>query len=208
MNSQNSHFIRPEFLTQGDTILMVAPAGVIKQPEAILKAKKTFEDLGYHVSIGDHVFKEHHHFAGTDAERLKDMQWAINHKTAKAIWCARGGYGSVRIIDDLNFSGLKKYPKWMIGYSDFTVFHNQLHAKGFQSLHAAMPINFKEPWPAIQESIYQLDNALKGNLKTYNFSKNPLNKVGICRGTLLGGNLTILENMIGTECCLSLMTLV
>jgi len=203
MNSQNITFTQPDFLQPGDTILIVAPAGIVKQPTAILAAKKKFEELGYTVNLGTHVFKEHHHFSGTDSERLEDMQWALNHKTAKAIWCARGGYGSVRIIDDLNFEQFAKYPKWMIGYSDFTVFHNQLHNLGFQSLHAPMPINFKEPWPVIEESIVKLEKTLKGNLPSYTIPVNTKNQTGSASGILIGGNLTILENMIGTETCFS-----
>ncbi|MGY5352207.1 S66 peptidase family protein [Wenyingzhuangia sp. IMCC45533] len=203
MNSQNITFTQPEFLKQGDTILIVAPAGIVKQPKAIAKAKETFESFGYQVIIGDHVFKEYHHFAGSDSERLKDMQWAINHKSAKAVWCARGGYGSVRIIDSLNFTGLVKHPKWMIGYSDFTVFHDKLHNLGFKSIHGAMPINFKEHWENIQESMDALNNTLQGNLNQYHVPFNSYNKKGNCRGRIIGGNLTILENMTGTDGCIS-----
>ncbi|MGY5355331.1 S66 peptidase family protein [Wenyingzhuangia sp. IMCC45467] len=203
MNSQNITFTQPDFLQQGDTILIVAPAGIIKQPDAILKAQETFESWGYTVIIGNAVFNEHHHFAGTDSQRLQDMQWALDHATAKAIWCARGGYGSVRIIDDLNFSKFAKNPKWMIGYSDITVFHNKLHNLGFQSIHAPMPINFKESYSAIEESVEQLHYILKGNAPVYNIASNNYNKTGSCSGVLIGGNLTILENMIGTNTCFS-----
>lgn len=203
MNSQNITFTQPEFLQQGDTILIIAPAGIIKQPVAIEQAKERFENWGYTVIIGDAVFNDHHHFAGTDNQRLQDMQWALDHPTAKAIWCARGGYGSVRIVDDLDFRKFAKRPKWMIGYSDITVFHNKLHNLGFQSMHAPMPINFKEPYPAIEESMEQLHSILQGNLPTYQVNTNPYNKIGTCSGVLIGGNLTILENMIGTSTCFS-----
>ena len=199
MNSQNITFTQPDYLQQGDTILIVAPAGIIKQPEAIQLAKNKFEKLGYNIIIGDRVFNQHYHFAGTDTERLEDMQWALDHPKAKAIWCARGGYGSVRIIDDLDFKTFAKHPKWLIGYSDFTVFHNKLHNLGFQTLHAAMPINFKEPWLAIEESMNTLNTTLKGDLLEYTIPANPLNKTGNCSGVLIGGNLTILENMIGSD---------
>ncbi|NJB81294.1 S66 peptidase family protein [Wenyingzhuangia aestuarii] len=203
MNSQNITFTQPAFLQTGDTILIVAPAGIIKQPEAILAAKELFIELGYKVELGAHVFNECHHFAGSDKERLQDMQWALDHPTAKAIWCARGGYGSVRIIDDLDFTKFARHPKWMIGYSDITVFHNKLHNLGFQSLHAPMPINFKQPWPAIEESINLLKETLTNNIPTYHISGNAYNQTGTCSGVLIGGNLTILENMIGTETCFS-----
>lgn len=203
MNAQNTTYIQPNFLKQGDLILIVAPAGVIKQPEAIYQAKKVFESWGFKVELGNNVFKDYHHFSATDKERLQDMQWAMNHPTAKAIWCARGGYGSVRIIDDLDFSEFKKNPKWMIGYSDFTVFHNKLHNLGFQTLHAPMPINFKEPWDKIKESMLQLKNMLYGDLPSYKISSNPNNLYGTCSGIVVGGNLTILENMIGTDTCFS-----
>lgn len=203
MNSQNITFTQPDFLQQGDTILIVAPAGIVKQPTAIEKAKETFENWGYTVIIGNAVFNEHYHFAGTDTLRKNDMQWALDHPTAKAIWCARGGYGSVRIVDDLDFSKFAKHPKWVVGYSDITVFHNKLHNLGFQSIHAPMPINFKEPWPAIEESMEQLNTILKGNLPNYTISSNSYNQTGNVSGVIVGGNLTILENMIGTNTCFS-----
>lgn len=199
MNSQNITFTQPDFLQKGDTILIVAPAGIVKQPKAIQKAKSTFESWGYTIILGKQIFNNAHHFAGSDKERLQDMQWALDHPTAKAIWCARGGYGSVRIIDDLNFTKFAKHPKWMIGYSDFTVFHNKLHNLGFQSLHAPMPINFKEPWLEIEESMIVLDKTLKGELPTYQITHNKNNQIGECSGILIGGNLTILENMLGTD---------
>lgn len=203
MNAQNITFSQPDYLKQGDLILIVAPAGVVKQPEAIYKAKETFENWGYKVTLGKNVFNKFHHFSATDEKRLEDMQWAINHPTAKAIWCARGGYGSVRIVDDLDFSQFTKHPKWMIGYSDFTVFHNKLHNLGFQSLHAPMPINFKEPWAEINESMVQLKTMLQGKTPTYTVKSNPKNITGTSSGVIIGGNLTILENMIGTDTCFS-----
>ena len=203
MNSQNITFTQPDFLQKGDTILIVAPAGIVKQPEAIEKAKINFENRGYHVVLGKNIFNNFHHFAGTDQERLIDMQWALDHPTAKAIWCARGGYGSVRIIDDLDFSKFAKKPKWLIGYSDFTVFHNKFHNLGFQTLHAPMPINFKEPWPTIEKSIETLEKVLTGETLTYEIASSSFNKKGSVTGVLIGGNLTILENMIGSETCFS-----
>jgi len=192
-------FTQPDFLQKGDTILIVAPAGIVKQPEAIQKAKITFKDWGYTVLLGKNIFNNSHHFAGTDQERLQDMQWALDHPTAKAIWCARGGYGSVRIVDDLDFTKFTKHPKWMIGYSDFTVFHNKLHNLGFQTLHAPMPINFKEPWLEIKESMIVLDKTLKGELPIYQIAHSKHNQTGNYSGVLVGGNLTILENMLGTD---------
>ncbi|MGY6649311.1 S66 peptidase family protein [Wenyingzhuangia sp. IMCC45574] len=203
MNAQNITFSQPDYLKQGDLILIVAPAGVVKQPEAIYKAKQTFESWGYKVEIGKNVFNNYHHFSATDEKRLEDMQWAIDHPKAKAIWCARGGYGSVRIIDQLDFKKFALRPKWMVGYSDFTVFHNKLHNLGFQTIHAPMPINFKEFWPEIKESMLQLKKMLIGELPNYTVKKNEKNIVGNCAGVLVGGNLTILENMIGTDTCFS-----
>lgn len=202
MNAQNPPYLQAPFLKQGDTILIVAPAGIVKQPQAIKLAKETFERYGYTVLLGKNVFKKHHHFAGTDAERLTDMQWALDHPTAKAIWCARGGYGSVRIIDDLDFTLFKQKPKWLIGYSDFTVIHNHLHNLGYQTLHAAMPINFKEPWLEIKQSIEGLENALRGEELNYSITSNSQNINGTAKGYLIGGNLTILENMLGTNTCI------
>ena len=91
-----------------------------------------------YVIVGKHVFKQNHHFAGTDNERCEDLQNAMDNPKVSAIWCARGGYGTVRVLDKLDYTKFRAQPKWLIGYSDITALHNQMHNKGFESIHALM----------------------------------------------------------------------
>ena len=109
----------PDYLKAGDTVAIVAPSGILKgRKQAIDKAQHLLKNWGLVPVLGAHIFAQNHHFAGTDAQRKSDMQWALDHPNVKAIWCARGGYGSVRVVDDLSFEIFKKHPKWLIGYSE------------------------------------------------------------------------------------------
>ena len=191
--------IQPSFLQQGDTIAIVAPAGVIKNEKSIYDAKKLAESWGLKVVIGKHVFDKFHHFSATDKNRLSDMQEALNNSNIKAIWCARGGYGTVRIIDDLDFTSFQKQPKWVIGYSDITVLHNHIHNLGIETLHGMMPVNMEFSEPSRQKSVKSLQKALFGKQISYNIPSSSFNKTGTAEGVLVGGNLTILENLLGTK---------
>ena len=188
----------PHYLKKGDTIAILAPAGVLKNNTAIYEAKSLAESWGLHVTLGAAVFNKDGHFAGTDLERLRDFQWALDNSTIKAIWCARGGYGSVRIVGDLDFSTFLQNPKWVIGYSDITVFHNHLHNLGMKTLHAMMPVNMEFPEESRKESVFSLQKALFGKNIVYEIPFSKDNLKGMAKGILVGGNLTLLENLIGT----------
>ena len=116
-------------------------AGVI---DADAEAKKLAESWGLKVFIGDHVFNQNNHFAGTDEERASDFQKALDNPSIKAIWCARGGYGLSRIIDTLDFTAMQSHPKWVIGFSDITVLHAALQKKGIMSIHGPMAAAFSK----------------------------------------------------------------
>ena len=116
------------YLQTGDTVVIVTPAKKIEE-SYITKAIQLLESWGLHVEVGAHALGSHYYFSGTDAERAEDMQWALDHPTAKAIICARGGYGSVRIIEELNYKTFTKNPKWVVGFSDITIFHNYIHSR-------------------------------------------------------------------------------
>ena len=189
---------RPAYLEQGDTISIVAPAGVIKNDASIYEASDLAKTWGLHVVIGKHVFDKYNHFSATDDNRTADLQEALDNSSIKAIWCARGGYGTVRIIDKLNFNKFKKSPKWIIGYSDITVLHNQIHNIGYESIHGMMPVNVEFPEEKRIESVNSLKQALFGNLISYSIPSSPYNKRGKTSGILTGGNLTLLENLLGT----------
>lgn len=195
VDAQN--LITPRYLKKGDTIAIVAPAGILKDKvETIDNAKKLAESWGLHVVLGKNLFNQNNHFAGTDNERSQDFQDALNNPNIKAIWSARGGYGSARIIDKLDFSSLKKNPKWVIGFSDITVFLNHLESLGVASIHGMMPITFKN---ATDESVTSLHSALFGKKIKYKIAPSSFNKEGKFKGTLVGGNLSILSSLLGSN---------
>jgi len=145
--------------------------------------------------IGATIGLEDDQFAGTDLERASDFQKMLDDPHIKAIWCARGGYGTVRIIDLINFSGFIKAPKWIIGYSDITVLHAHIHNLGIATIHAAMPIDIHKGTIDAKDS---LKAALFGKKVDYVISASSNNKLGKCNGKLIGGNLSILNSICGS----------
>jgi muramoyltetrapeptide carboxypeptidase len=181
-------------LEKGDEIRIVSSARKISALE-LEAAKDFFIKNGFRVSEGKNLFKIHHQFAGSDKDRLNDLQEAIDDPAVKVIWMARGGYGTHRIIKDLDIRQLQKYPKWIVGYSDVTVLHALLNSNGLKSLHATMPLNFKDQ--SIESFSKTLD-ILKGANPEYKIDPHPLNKKGSAKGKLVGGNLSILYSLNGT----------
>lgn len=193
-------FIKPPFLKTGDTVAIVAPAGILKnRNETIEKAKTLLESWGLNVVLGKNVFNQNNHFAGTDDERFQDFQDALDNPTIKAIWAARGGYGSVRILDKINLSKFKKKPKWIIGYSDITAFHNHLNSLGVETLHAMMPTSLEEKPEEIVETIASFKKALFGEELRYEIPSSKYNKNGQISAEIVGGNLSILLSMLGSK---------
>lgn len=188
---------QPAALKKGDKIGIVSPAGKI-DPEKVGIAVQKLENVGYKVVLGKHVFDEENQFAGSDMDRLSDFQIMLDDPEIKAILCSRGGYGCVRILEHLDFDLFIRDPKWIIGYSDVTVFHSYLNnILGVESLHAAMPINF----PADgfdNKSVSSLIDSMSGNVEDYEIPSHQLNRVGISEGELVGGNLSILYSLRGT----------
>lgn len=192
--------ITPPYLQKGDTIAIIAPAGILKNRQAtIQKAKNLLESWGLCVVLGDNLFKNGHHFAGSDIQRTSDFQKALDNPNIRAIWAARGGYGSVRILDKLNYENFKKNPKWIIGYSDITAFHNHIHNKGIETIHGMMATSLEENPKEIIQTILSFKKALFGQKISYNISSSEFNKEGIVEGQLVGGNLAILSSMLGSE---------
>ena len=192
-------YIRPAILQVGDTIAIVAPAGILKSKRKTIEAAQILlKNWGLVPVLGPHLFSESYHFAGTDVQRLKDLQWALDKPDVKAIWCARGGYGSMRIMDELNFETFKKNPKWLVGYSDVTALHNQLQNLGYETLHAMMPVNMEEDAKANTASITSLKSALFGTLTKHSIEPNKSNRMGSANGILTGGNLTLLAAQLGS----------
>ena len=190
----------PPYLIQGDTVAIVAPAGILKNRNATIeKAKQLLEGWGLKVVLGKNIYKQNNHFAGTDDDRCQDFQDAIDNPSVKAIWAARGGYGSVRILDKLDFSGFKKQPKWVVGYSDITAFHNHLHQLGYETLHAMMATSLEEKPDEIVETIASFKQALFGNALRYSVPTSKFNKKETVEGQIVGGNIAILSSMLGSK---------
>ncbi len=191
---------QPPYLKAGDTVAIVAPAGILKNRKAeIDRAKALLKQWGLHTEVGKHVFNQGNHFAGTDDERCEDFQKALDNPKIKAIWCARGGYGSARILDKLNWTAFKQNPKWVIGYSDITAIHNQVHNLGIQSLHAMMCTSLQDDASTIKETIETFKTALFGKPLNYTLKGSNYNKPGSVTAPVVGGNLTIMHTMLGSE---------
>ena len=196
----NNKLIKPEYLKKGDTVAIVAPSGVLKNYNGyMLKAKELLKSWGLEVSIGENVFNDNGHFAGTDNQRSADFQLALDDKAIKAIWCARGGYGAMRVIDNLNFEKYKENPKWIIGYSDITAVHNDLHNNKSESIHGIMCKSLEKIDIDNNESISLLKKTLFGEKLSYTIEGNNYNIEGNSNGQLIGGNLTLLHCLLGSE---------
>lgn len=186
--------IQPPFLTPGDTIYITAPAKAIEEM-SVLAAKKTLETWGLNVRIAPHCLGRHHYFSGSDEERLADFQDGLDDPSIKAILCARGGYGCVRMIEALNWDAFKKNPKWIIGFSDVTVFHQQIHQLGIESIHGIMPLGFIEGSDAAKKT---LKDSLFGTPYTLEAPYVSENITGEAVGELVGGNMAIVSSLLGT----------
>jgi muramoyltetrapeptide carboxypeptidase len=158
------------------------------------------EEWGYHVKIGKTVGGDSStYFSGTDEERLDDFQQMLDDDEVKAVFCARGGYGMTRIIDSISFKKFKKNPKWIIGYSDITVLHSHLYSNYYiSSLHAPMAGAFNDAG-YINRFVQSLKTALEGNKIKYTCDPHEFNKKGEAIGELIGGNLTLLTHLVGTD---------
>lgn len=183
-------------LNTGDEIRIVAPASVVQKPY-VKNTVKSLEELGFTVSLGKHVFSVLNQFAGDDEQRLSDFQEALDDSRVKAVFCARGGYGSVRIFSRVDYSAFQSNPKWIVGFSDITLFHvfvNQyMH---LPSIHAPMPVNFSSPH--FRKNLQKLDSLLRQGYTSIKAPAHPLNINGSCVAEVVGGNLSILYSLQGT----------
>lgn len=188
--------ITPPCLTLGDTVGIVSTARKITTLE-LQPLINLLKNWGLEYVLGDSINAENHQFAGDSDLRRKDFQQMLDNPEVKAIWCARGGYGTVQIIDQLDFSGFKKQPKWIIGYSDVTVLHSHIHKFNIETLHANMAIDIDTKTSDTRDSIKKV---LFGNDYSIGISSeaNKLNRTGIAKGQLVGGNLSLLYSLIGS----------
>lgn len=184
----------PPSLIPGDKVAIIATAKNFEK-ESIASAFSVIQGWGFVPVAGPNLYKKHFEFAGTDSERLSDLQWAIDHPEIRAILFARGGYGTGRIIDKADLKPLLSKPKWLIGFSDLTVLHFSLQKLNLASLHGPMAITFRNSAP---ECLHSLKNVLTGEYSEITINGSSFNKTGSAKGKIIGGNLSIINNLIAT----------
>jgi muramoyltetrapeptide carboxypeptidase len=183
-------------LKENDTIGIVAPGRKIKKNE-LDAALKIINSWGLNTVISENIFSaEHSYLSGTDQERLQDFQSMIDNPNIKAIICARGGYGSTRIVDQFDFNPLIKNPKWIVGFSDITAIHLKLFSLGLQSIHGTMPVLFSRS--DSKASVEQLKKVLFGDGIIIEAENSSFNKLGKCIGETIGGNLSLIVDSLAT----------
>ena len=182
------------YLKQGSKIAIAAPARRVK-PEEMEYAIHWLKERGFVPVFDDRLFAAHHIFAGDDDFRAAVFQEYLDNEDISAIWIARGGYGSIRIIDKLDFTRFLEHPKWIVGFSDATVLHGKLSRLGVPSMHASMPFYFANKTPEAKQSLF---DALTGQVLQYEFPTYPQNRVGQMEGEIVGGNLSVLYSMMGS----------
>lgn len=193
LSQAQKKMIIPPYLKKGDTVAIVATAR--KNIEDNLQpAISWLKNWGLEVVIGKTIGLDKNQLAGTDEERAADFQTQLDNPNIKAIWCVRGGYGTVRMIDLLDFTKFKQNPKWIVGFSDVTVLHSHLNNLGFASIHGIMPVSSK----ATEEAKESLRKALFGEPLAYTVPCDTMNRYGVAKGELVGGNLSILFSLLGS----------
>ncbi|MBW2938481.1 LD-carboxypeptidase [Aureisphaera sp. CAU 1614] len=196
----------PPYLKRGDSVAIVSTARKITKDE-VQPALALLKSWGLNPILGKTIGAESNQFAGDDALRAKDFQEMLDNTEVKAIWCARGGYGTVRMIDALDFSNFLKHPKWIVGYSDITVFHNHIHTLGVVTLHAQMCLEIENKTEATRETLrkalfgepYSIEYALPVASRT----SATLQRSGEAQGPLVGGNLSMLYSLCGSPSALN-----
>lgn len=192
----------PPYLDKGDTIGITCPSGYISLEE-IKPAVNKIREWGFEVKVGETVGLKEYTLAGNDEQRVNDLQLMLDNDAIKAILFGRGGYGAIRIIDKINFNHFKKYPKWIIGFSDATVFHNHINKNfGIATLHSKMCNSFPSDYLNTDitqiNSIESIRTSLSGKKNEFSINGNTHNRNGFGEGELVGGNLSIIQNLSGT----------
>lgn len=187
--------IQPPFLLPNDCIGIVATARSVKLEDLTL-AIRLIKESGFSVKLGKSIGLVEHQFAGNDNERAEDIEEMLKDPSIKAIWCAKGGYGSVRILDLVDWSLLTRHPKWIIGYSDVTAIHSHVNRLSVMSIHGQMPVGIEHKSKASYEELIHL---LKGKFPKYTIDHHPKNIEGFTKARLVGGNLSVLYSLTGSE---------
>jgi len=187
--------IIPPKLKKGDKVGIISTARKISRLE-IKQAISILTQWDLEIVFGKYLFCEDNQFSGTNQQRTEDLQSMLDNSSIRLILCARGGYGTVQIIDNINFNNFKKQSKWIVGYSDITVLHSHLNNLRVSSIHATMPINFHSN---TRKSLQSLYNTLFCNGNTIKISSNKFNRCGQAKGELVGGNLSIIYSLLGSS---------
>ena len=201
-SSDAAELKQPPFLRRGDCVGITSPAGFINAQE-LKPAIDVIKSWGYKVKLGSAIGRRDFTRGGTDAERAADLQRMLDDPSINAIMCARGGYGSIRIVDRLDWKRFMLKPKWLIGFSDVTVLHSHIHAKcKVASIHSKMCNSFPDDWtkaePIQVQTINSIRDALSGKPMQYTAKPGAANRKGTCEGVLIGGNLRLLETLAGS----------
>lgn len=186
----------PQYLSKGSRIAIVSPAGYIN-PDFVISAESYSKSVGYNVEISEHCLGRHNQMASTDGERLADLQKALDNPEIDAILCSRGGYGVNHIIDKIDMTKFAQKPKWILGFSDITNLHLLSNKHGVRSLHCQMAKAIHNNPEA--ECIKNIFKILGGEKLSYSFEPNELNRKGSVEGELIGGNLSIIYSLQGTD---------
>jgi len=189
----------PAYLKPGDKIRIISPAGKVKE-KYVLPAVEWLERQGYRVELGKNVFASYFQYAGTDKQRLHDLQDAFDDPETRAILCSRGGYGTVRIINKIDYTEFLKKPKWIIGFSDITILHSCLNNKRIATIHGVMPRYFFDKDGNANKNLITLMNLITGKGASYSIPVSEFNRSGKVAGELVGGNLSVISSMYGTSC--------
>lgn len=191
-----SSLIFPTSLQQGDQVLIISPAGKIDR-RLLGGLKNRLQEWGLKPIVAKHARAKSESFAGTIKQRLADLQYGLDNTKIKAIFCSRGGYGTIQLTEQLDLTGFKNHPKWIIGYSDITVLHSLLQAKGYASIHAPMARHFTLA-PKEDLALALLKKTLMREPIHYTFKAHKYNHKESSKGILRGGNLTVLQGLKGT----------
>lgn len=184
----------PAYLKKGDKVAIVCPAW--KVDDNLQDAVNLLNSWELEVVLGKTVHSSYRQYAGSDELRAEDLQLMLDDESIKAIFAARGGYGCVRMIDQVNFTNFAAKPKWIIGFSDITVIHSHIHALyGIPTIHGQMPITIPD---ATKESLISLKDTLFGKKALYQYKSTSDHITGEARGILIGGNLALLVNLLGS----------
>lgn len=194
LNAQRK-MITPSYLTKGDTVAIIATARKI-DASSLEPAVRLLESWGLHVVMGKSIGKELNQLAGPDWQRATDLQEMIDNPSIKAVWAAKGGYGTVRIIDRVDFTNFKKKPKWIAGFSDVTVLHSHINNMGIETIHSLMAVSAAT---ASEDAKETFRKALFGEKLSYTISAHPFNKKGEAKGEFVGGNLSVLYSIMGSN---------